>query len=78
MRQKDEHLYLHNRLTLMVPRGNPAKITSVNDLARGDVRISQPDPENEDIAYHIMDMYRRTKNLRKIRIPAAIALSVAG
>ncbi len=53
------HRYLHNRLTLMVPRGNPAQITSVNDLARGDVRISQPDPQNEDIAYHIMNMYRR-------------------
>ena len=59
IQQKDEHLYLHNRLTLMVPRGNPAKITSVNDLARDHVRISQPDPENEDIAYHIIDMYRQ-------------------
>ena len=59
IRPKDEHLYLHNRLTLMVPRGNPAKITSVKDLARDDVRISQPDPENEDIAYHIIDMYRQ-------------------
>jgi len=53
------HLYLHNRLTLMVPAGNPAKISSVGDLARDDVRISQPDPQNEDIAYHIMDMYRQ-------------------
>ena len=59
IRSKEEHLYLHNRLTLMVPSGNPAKITSVNDLARDDVRISQPDPENEDIAYHIIDMYRQ-------------------
>jgi ABC-type molybdate transport system substrate-binding protein len=59
MGQNGYHLYLHNRLTLMVPRGNPAKITSVVDLARGDVRISQPDPQNEDIAYHIMDMYRQ-------------------
>ena len=57
--QGDYHLYLHNRLTLMVPRGNPARISTVADLARGDVRISQPDPQNEDIAYHIMDMYRR-------------------
>ncbi|MGW8304109.1 MAG: molybdate ABC transporter substrate-binding protein [Desulfobacterales bacterium] len=57
--QSGYHLYLHNRLTLMVPRGNPAQITSVGDLARSDVRISQPDPQNEDIAYHIMDMYRQ-------------------
>lgn len=57
--QNDHHLYLHNRLTLMVPRGNPAQISSVGDLARDEVRISQPDPQNEDIAYHIMDMYRQ-------------------
>ncbi|MGD8961707.1 MAG: substrate-binding domain-containing protein [Desulfobacterales bacterium] len=57
IRPEDQHLYLHNRLTLMVPRGNPAGISSVNDLARDDVRISQPDPENEDIAHHIVDMY---------------------
>ena len=50
IKPKDYHLYLHNRLTLMVPRGNPAKITSVRDLGRSEVRISQPDPENEDIA----------------------------
>ena len=59
IRQSDYHLYLHNRLTLMVPRGNPAQINSVGDLARSDVRISQPDPQNEDIAFHIMDMYRQ-------------------
>jgi molybdate transport system substrate-binding protein len=53
------HLYLHNRLALMVPEGNPSGIRSVSDLARDDVRISQPDPENEDIAFHIMDMYRQ-------------------
>jgi len=55
----DYHLYLHNRLTLMVPAGNPAKIVSVIDLGKDDVHISQPDPENEDIAFHIMDMYRQ-------------------
>ncbi len=55
----DYHLYLHNRLTLMVPPGNPAQIKTVTDLARDDVRISQPDPANEDIAFHIMDMYRQ-------------------
>lgn len=59
IRPKDEKPYLHNRLTLMVPRGNPANITTVRDLSEDDVRISQPDPENEDIAYHIIDMYRR-------------------
>ena len=52
-------LYLHNRLTLMVPQGNPAGIKTISDLGRADVRISQPDPANEDIAFHIMDMYRQ-------------------
>lgn len=52
-------LYLHNRLTLMVPPGNPAGIGSVEDLGRESVRISQPDPANEDIALHILDMYRQ-------------------
>jgi molybdate transport system substrate-binding protein len=51
-------LYLHNRIVLMVPAGNPAKISSVQDLGRSDVRISQPNPEYEDIAFHIIDMYR--------------------
>ena len=51
-------LYLHNRIVLMVPEGNPAKISSVQDLGRLDVRISQPNPEFEDIAFHITDMYR--------------------
>ena len=54
----DYFLYLHNRIVLMVPEGNPAKISSVQDLGRSDVRISQPNPEYEDIAFHIIDMYR--------------------
>ena len=51
--------YLRNRLTLMVPAGNPAKISSVEDLGRDDVRISQPDPANEDIGRHILRMYEQ-------------------
>jgi len=49
--------YLHNRLSLMVPEGNPAGIESVLDLGRGSVKVSQPDPANEDIGFHIIDMY---------------------
>ena len=55
---EDYFLYLHNRIVLMVPEGNPAQVNSVKDLARSEVRISQPNPEYEDIAFHIMDMYR--------------------
>jgi ABC-type molybdate transport system substrate-binding protein len=50
--------YLHNRIRLMVAKGNPKGISGVMDLGRDDVRVSQPDPENEDIAFHIIDMYR--------------------
>jgi ABC-type molybdate transport system substrate-binding protein len=57
--KEDYHLYLHNRLTLMVQKGNPARIESVADLGRDSIRISQPDPANEDIAFHIIDMYRQ-------------------
>ena len=59
LRNGDYRLYLHNRLTLLVPAGNPAGIGSVSDLGRAEVRISQPDPENEDIGWHIIDMYRQ-------------------
>ncbi|MFP4477709.1 MAG: molybdate ABC transporter substrate-binding protein [Desulfatibacillaceae bacterium] len=49
--------YLRNRLTLMVSPGNPKNIRWVRDLARDDVRVSQPDPDNEDIGLYIQDMY---------------------
>jgi len=51
--------YLHNRIVLMVPEGNPARIASVSDLGEAAVRISQPNPEYEDIAFYIMEMYRQ-------------------
>ena len=52
------HVYLHNRIVLMVPEGNPAGIESVSDLGRDDVRISQPGAL-EDISRYILDMYER-------------------
>jgi ABC-type molybdate transport system substrate-binding protein len=53
----DYFIYLHNRLVLMVPEGNPAGIKKVSDLCRDDVRISQPG-EMEDITRYIIDMYK--------------------
>jgi molybdate transport system substrate-binding protein len=50
-------IYLHNRIVLMVPEGNPTGIKSVNDLARDDVRISQPGVL-EDISKYIISMYK--------------------
>jgi len=51
-------VYLHNRITLMVARGNPSGIVSAHDLGRAGIRISQPNPRYEDIADHILNMYR--------------------
>jgi ABC-type molybdate transport system substrate-binding protein len=53
----DYFVYLHNRIMLMVPEGNPAGIRTVLDLGRDDVRISQPG-EMEDITRYITDMYK--------------------
>ncbi|MEW6770766.1 MAG: substrate-binding domain-containing protein [Bacillota bacterium] len=54
---EDYFVYLHNRLVLMVPEGNPAGIRAVEDLGREEVRISQPGPL-EDITRYIVAMYR--------------------
>jgi molybdate transport system substrate-binding protein len=50
-------VYLHNRLVLMVPEGNPSGIKTVTDLGRDDIRISQPGAM-EDISHYIYDMYK--------------------
>jgi ABC-type molybdate transport system substrate-binding protein len=50
-------VYLHNRLAIMTVAGNPLRIREVADLARDDVRVSQPNPAYEDIARHIVNMY---------------------
>jgi ABC-type molybdate transport system substrate-binding protein len=42
-------VYIHNELQIMVAKGNPKKITGVQDLARSDVRTSMPNPINEGI-----------------------------
>ncbi len=60
------HVYLHNRIVLMVPEGNPAGIESVTDLGRDDVRISQPGAM-EDITAYIVDMYERAGGKELVR-----------
>jgi len=51
-------IYLHNRIVLMVRKGNPLDIRSVTDLGRDEARISQPGPM-EDISKYIEAMYER-------------------
>lgn len=51
-------VYLHNRLALMVTKDNPKGIASPLDIGQPGVIISQPNPQHEDIAEHILQMYR--------------------
>jgi ABC-type molybdate transport system substrate-binding protein len=46
----DDHMtYMHNELVLMVAKGNPKNIKTIDDLVRSDVRTSLPNPINEGI-----------------------------
>jgi ABC-type molybdate transport system substrate-binding protein len=51
--------YASNNLVLMVRKGNPRHIRSLNDLARADVRIAMPNPAFEGIARQIQAAYVR-------------------
>lgn len=51
-------VYLYNRIALMVAAGNPLEISGPEHLGRAEVRVSQPNPEFEDIARHTLEMYR--------------------
>jgi accessory colonization factor AcfC len=51
--------YLRNRIALMVPAGNPMEINGIEDLGRSGIKISQPSLAHEDIAEHIIAMYRQ-------------------
>jgi ABC-type molybdate transport system substrate-binding protein len=48
-------IYMHNELQIMVAKGNPKKITGIDDLVRSDVRTALPNPVNEGI----MQFYAR-------------------
>ncbi|MDE8349433.1 MAG: substrate-binding domain-containing protein [Acidocella sp.] len=45
--------YVTNDLTIMVPKGNPAHITSLADLAKPGVRLVMPNPAFEGVAGQI-------------------------
>lgn len=55
---KDYFIYLHNRLVLMVPEGNPSGIKTLLDLTGDKIRISHPG-HFEDITYYITQMYKK-------------------
>jgi ABC-type molybdate transport system substrate-binding protein len=48
-------VYMHNELQILVAKGNPKNVTGIDDLVRGDVKTSMPNPVNEGI----MQFYAR-------------------
>jgi ABC-type molybdate transport system substrate-binding protein len=52
---RDYKIYMHNELQMMVAKGNPKAVASINDLVRSDVRTALPNPVNEGI----MQFYAR-------------------
>lgn len=49
--------YARNRLAIMVYKGNPKNVASLNDLASSDIRVTMPNPHWEGIAKQIEKAY---------------------
>lgn len=60
-------IYAYNNLSLMVPEGNPANITTIEDLGKDKVKISMPNPKWEGIGEQIQASYTKAggEQLRK-------------
>ena len=54
---KDTVTYTHNKLALMVAKGNPKGIKGLSDLAKDNISISMPNPKWEGIAGQIQTAY---------------------
>lgn len=52
------HTYAYNKLTLMVQKGNPKKMTGLKDLNNASLKISMPNPAWEGIGRQIEKAYR--------------------
>ena len=51
--------YVSNILAIMVPKGNPARVASLTDLARGNIRLAMPNRETEGVADQIVVSLRK-------------------
>ena len=45
--------YVTNTLTIMVPKGNPAKVYSLSDLGKPNLRLAMPNPDFEGVVEQI-------------------------
>ncbi|MEJ2059959.1 MAG: substrate-binding domain-containing protein [Gammaproteobacteria bacterium] len=56
---KEYMIYTHNKLEIMVAKGNPKNIRTVDELARDDVVLSLPNPITEGISkFYVMPMLK--------------------
>jgi ABC-type molybdate transport system substrate-binding protein len=51
--------YVSNVLTIMVPKGNPAHVAGLTDLARSNIRLAMPNRETEGVADQIVVSLRK-------------------
>jgi ABC-type molybdate transport system substrate-binding protein len=51
--------YVSNVLAIMVPKGNPARVASLTDLARSDIRLAMPNPDTEGVTDQIKDSLKK-------------------
>lgn len=51
--------YVTNQLTIMVAKGNPGHVATLNDLGKKDVRLAMPNPEFEGVARQIKASLRK-------------------
>lgn len=56
---KDVTEYATNTLEIMIPAGNPKRITSLRDLGHVDLRLSMPNPQWEGVANQIAASLRK-------------------
>jgi ABC-type molybdate transport system substrate-binding protein len=59
--------YVTNQLAIMVPKGNPAKVTGLADLARPGLRLAMPNPEFEGVARQIKSALRKAGGEELVR-----------
>ena len=60
-------VYTHNKLAIMVAKGNPLKIKGLRDLGRKKLKVSMPNPLWEGIGVRIEEAYIKAggENLKK-------------
>lgn len=51
--------YAYNKLTIMVPAGNPANVRGITDLAKPNLRVAMPNPAWEGVGNQIVSVYNR-------------------